>query len=105
MFFIFQPDIEPDRCALNNVYYRYWILDLRVYFRHAPARLRVDAIVFALAHDYAAVCLLSLLFTQGATQAVCGVRLTVKGCRNATSTHETISRSIDPPLLLSGANY
>ena len=25
--------------------------------------------------------------------------------RNATSTHETISRSIEPPLLLSGANY
>ena len=54
-----KPDKEPDRCALNNVHYRYWILDLQVYFRHAPARLRVDAIVFALAHDYAAVCLLS----------------------------------------------
>jgi len=27
--------------------------------------------------------------------------LTVKGCRNATSTHETISSSIEPPLLLS----
>ena len=33
------------------------------------------------------------------------VRLTVKGCRSATSTHETISRSIEPPLLLSGANH
>ena len=26
----FKPDIEPDRCALNNVHYRYRILDLRV---------------------------------------------------------------------------
>jgi len=33
------------------------------------------------------------------------VRLSVKGCRNATSTHETISSSIEPLLLLSGANY
>jgi len=29
----------------------------------------------------------------------------VWGCRSATSTHETISRSIEPPLLLSGANH
>ena len=44
VFFICQPDIEPDRCALNNVHYRYQILDLRVYSRHAPARLRIDVI-------------------------------------------------------------
>ena len=42
---------------------------------------------------------------QGATQAGCGVRLAVWGCRSATSTHETISSSIEPPLSLSGANY
>jgi len=57
-----KPDKEPDRCALNNVHYRYWFLDLRVYFRHAPARLRVDANVFGLACGYVAVCLLRLLW-------------------------------------------
>ena len=101
-----QPDIEPDRCALNNVHYRYWILDLRVYIRHAPVCLRVVANMFVMACDYAAFCLLRpLWFTEGAKQAWCGVRLTVCGCRNATSTHETISSLIAPPLLLSGANY
>jgi len=44
----FKPDIEPDRCALNNVHYRYRILDLRVYIRHAPARLRIAANMFVL---------------------------------------------------------
>jgi len=69
----FQPDIEPDKCALNNVHYRYRILDLLVYIRHAPARLRIAANMFALASGYAAVCLLSrLLFAEGATQAGCG---------------------------------
>jgi hypothetical protein len=58
----FKPDIEPDRCALNNVHYRYRILDLRVYIRHAPARLRVDANMFVLACGYAAVCLLRPLW-------------------------------------------
>ena len=48
VFFISQPDIEPDRCALNNVHYRYRILDLRVYIRHAPARLRIAANMFVL---------------------------------------------------------
>ena len=45
----FKPDIEPDRCALNNVHYRYPNVDLRVYIRHAPARLRVVANMFGLA--------------------------------------------------------
>ena len=58
----FKPDIEPDRCALNNVHYRYRILDLRVYILHAPARLRVDANMFVLACGYAAVCLLRPLW-------------------------------------------
>ena len=58
----FKPDIEPDRCALNNVHYRYRILDLLVYIRHAPARLRVDANRFDLACGYAAVCLLRPLW-------------------------------------------
>ena len=38
-----------------------------------------------------------------ATPAGCRVRLAVRGYRSATSTHETISSSIEPPLLLSGA--
>ena len=80
VFFISQPDIEPDRCALNNVHYRYWFLDLWVYFRHAPARLRIAANMFALARGYAAVCwLVPLLSAQGATQAGFGVRLVVRG--------------------------
>jgi len=61
-FFIFKPDIEPNRSALNNVHYRYWILDLRVYIRHAPARLRVDAHMFDLALGCAAVYLLRPLW-------------------------------------------
>jgi len=45
------------------------------------------------------------LRVEGAKQAGCGVRLTVRGYRSATSTHKTISSSIELPLLLSGANY
>ena len=101
-----QRDAQLDKVAWNHVEFPHLILDLRVYFRHAPARLRIDANMFGLALGYAAVCLLSRLwFAEGATQAGCGVRLTVKGYRSATSTHETISSSIEPPLLLSGANY
>ena len=59
----FKPDIEPDRCALNNVHYRYRILDLRAYIHHAPARLRVDANVCGFARGYAAVCLLRPLWS------------------------------------------
>ena len=82
------------------------LVDHTRYICHAPARLRVDANMLGLALGYAAVCLLSRLsFAEGATQAGCGIRLTVKGCRSATSTHETISSSIELPLLLSGANY
>ena len=44
----FKPDIERDRCALNNVHYRYRILDLRAYIRHAPARTRIAANMFGL---------------------------------------------------------
>ena len=48
-------------------------IDHTRYFRHAPARLRIAANMFALASGYAAVCLLSrLLFAEGATQAGCG---------------------------------
>ena len=80
-------------------------IDHTRYFRHAPARLRVDANMFALAYGYAAVCLLVQLRTaEGATQAGCGVRLVVRGYRSATSTHETISSSIEPLLSLSGVN-
>ena len=74
----FKPDIEPDRCALNNVHYRYRILELLVHIRHAPARLRVVANMFDLACGYAAICLLAPLSSAaGATQAGCGVRLSV----------------------------
>ena len=101
-----QRDAQLDKVAWNHVEFPHLILDLRVYFRHAPARLRIDANMLGLALGYAAVCLLSrLLFAEGATQAGCRVRLAVRGCRSATSTHETISSSIEPPLLLSGANY
>ena len=82
------------------------LVDHTRYFRHAPVRLRVDANVCGFACGYVAVCLLRPLWlAQGAIQVGCGVRLSVKGCRNSTSTHETISSSIEPLLLLSGANY
>jgi hypothetical protein len=56
------------------------ILDLRVYFRHAPARLRIAANMFGLACGYAAICLLRPLWSaRGATQAGCGFRLAVRG--------------------------
>ena len=100
-----QRDAQLDKVAWNHVEFPHLILDLRVYFRHAPARLRIDANMLGLALGYAAVCLLSRLsFAEGATQAAFGIRLTVKGCRSATFTHETISSSIELPLLLSGAN-
>jgi hypothetical protein len=52
---------------------------LRVYFRHAPARLRVDANMFGLACGYAAIGLLRPLWSaEGAIGAGCGVRLTVQ---------------------------
>jgi len=101
-----QRDAQLDKVAWNHVEFPHLILDLRVYFRHAPARLRIDANMLGLALGYAAVCLLSrLLFAEGATPAGCRVRLAVRGYRSATSTHETISSSIEQPLLLSGANY
>ena len=101
-----QRDAQLDKVAWNHVEFPHLILDLRVYFRHAPARLRIDANMLGLALGYAAVCLLSrLLFAEGATQAGCGVRWDVWDFRSATSTHETISSSIEPPPLLSGANY
>ena len=59
------------------------LVDHTRYFRHAPARLRVDANMLGLAFGYAAVCLLSrLLFAEGATQAGCGVRLAVRGVQD-----------------------
>ena len=83
------------------------LVDHTRYICHASARLRVDANMLGLALGYAAVCLLSRLsFAEGATQAAFGIRLAVRGgYRSATSTHETISSSIEPPHLLSGANY
>ena len=36
------------------------LVDHAHYFRHAPARLRVDANMFVLACGYAAICLLGL---------------------------------------------
>jgi len=45
----FKPDIEPDRCALNYVHYRYGILEWLVHISHAPARLRIAANMFGLA--------------------------------------------------------
>ena len=82
------------------------LVDHTRYFHHAPARLCVVANMCGFACGYAAICLLRPLWSaKGATQAGCGVRLAVYGCRSATSTHETISSSIELPLLLSGANY
>ena len=75
------------------------LVDHTRYFRHAPVRLRVDANMFGLACGYVAVCLLK------PTPAGCRVRLAVRGYRSATSTHETISSSIETLLSLSGANY
>ena len=55
------------------------LVDHTRYFRHAPARLRIAANMFALACGYAAVCLLMpLRFAEGATRAGCGVRLLVQ---------------------------
>jgi len=82
------------------------LVDHTRYICHASARLRVDANMLGLALGYAAVCLLSRLsFAEGATQAAFGIMLTVKGCRSATFTHETISSSIEPLLSLIGVNY
>ena len=82
------------------------LVDHTRYICHAPARLRVAANMFALACGYAAVCLLRpLRSAEDATQAGCGVRMTRRGYRSVTSTHETISSSIEPPLIMSGANY
>ena len=68
-----QRDAQLDKVAWNHVEFPHLILDLRVYFRHAPARLRIDANMLGLALGYAAVCLLSrLLFAEGTTQAGCG---------------------------------
>ena len=45
------------------------LVDHTRYFRHAPARLRIAANMFALARGYAAVCLLvPLRSAEGATQ-------------------------------------
>ena len=73
-----QRDAQRDKVAWNHVEFPHLILDLWVYISHAPARLRVDANMFALAYGYAAVCLLVPLRTaEGATKAGCGVRLAV----------------------------
>ena len=74
-----QRDAQLDKVAWNHVEFPHLILDLRVYFRHAPARLRIDANMFVLALGYAAICLLAPLSSAaGATQAGCGVRLIVQ---------------------------
>ena len=62
------------------------LVDHTHYFRHAPARLRIAANMFALACCYAAVCLLvPLRSAEGAMQAGCGVRLVVRGYISAIS--------------------
>ena len=49
------------------------LVDHTRYFRHAPARLRIAANMFALARGCAAVCVLrALWFAQGAKRARCG---------------------------------
>jgi putative transposase len=60
---------------------------------HLPFRRRERAM---LRFDRCDVCKSSLPST---------LQSTTISIRNATSTHETISSSIEPPLLLSGANY
>ena len=71
-----QRDAQLDKVAWNHVEFPHLILDLRVYFRHAPARLRVVANMCGFARGYAAVCLLvPLRPAEDATQARCGVRL------------------------------
>ena len=50
------------------------LVDHTRYFRHAPARLRVDANMFDLARGYAAVCPLRRLWlAEGAMQAGWGL--------------------------------
>ena len=101
-----QRDAQRDKVAWNHVEFPHLILDLWVYISHAPARLRIAANMFALACGYAAVCLLvPLRPTEGATQAGSGVRLTLTRYKDATSTHEINSSSIEPQLSLSGVNY
>ena len=81
------------------------LVDHTRYFRHAPARLRVDANMFGFACGYAAVCLLRPLWSAyGATKAGCGVELAVRLLQR-TSTHASISSSTAPLLSLRGANY
>ena len=63
-----QRDAQRDKVAWNHVEFPHLILDLRVYFLHAPARLRIDANMFVLARGYAAVCRLGpLIFAEVAT--------------------------------------
>ena len=71
-----QRDAQRDKVAWEQVELPCSTLDWRVDFRHAPARLRIDANMLGLALGYAAVCLLvPLRSAEGATQAGCGVRL------------------------------
>jgi hypothetical protein len=53
---------QRDKVAWNYVEFPHLILDLRVYFRFAPARLRAVANMCDLACGYAAVCLLRPLW-------------------------------------------
>ena len=76
------------------------------YFRHAPARLRVDANMFVLTCYYVAVCVLRRPMVRSSCKMGRALgQVDCEGYRGATSTHETISSAIEPPLLLSGANY
>ena len=85
------------------------LVDHTRYFHHAPARLRVVANMFDLALGDAAVCLLRPLWSAyGATQAGCGVELAVRLLQRTSTPQRlnaSISSSIEPPLLLNGANY
>ena len=88
-----QRDAQRDKVAWNHVEFPHLILDLRVYFRHAPARLRVVANMCGFVCGYAAVCLLRPLWTAcGATQAGCGVELAVRLLQR-TSTPQSQAQS------------
>ena len=96
---------QRDKVAWERVELPCSTLDWRVDFRHAPARLRVVANMCGFACGYAAVGrLVPLWFAVGATQAGCGVELAVRLLQR-TSTHASISSSIEPLRSLSGANY
>ena len=82
------------------------LVDHTRYFRHASARLRVETNMFVLTCDCVAVCVLRRPMVRSSCNMGRALgQVDCEGYRSATSTHETISSSIEPSLLLSGANY